>query len=151
MELYWSSVYSIYIKSINQYFNIAFCFVFSLFFSSSLSITARDRIAETQMMANYQEFDLLNYLTFCEHFVKLHFCFNHFHTCVYFWSPLLIIRPRSFYSVKHTAYRTILIMTNIVIYQNTYACVCVCICDFFAFVCPSLLAGNTFISNSSSI
>lgn len=62
-ECYWFLIY-LYI-----YLFIAFCFCFCFF-------SARDRIAKTQMMANYQELHLI----FCEHFINFHVCFNHFHT-----------------------------------------------------------------------
>lgn len=63
---------------------------------------------------------------------------------------MLTIRPTLFYSVKHTVYRTILIMTNTVIYQKVLP-VSTYVHYFVFFVCPSLLAGNPFIPNSSSV
>lgn len=41
-------------------FNIfIYLFIYSFFFFALLSITARDRIAKTQVMANYQELHLI--------------------------------------------------------------------------------------------
>lgn len=97
-------------------FNIfIYLFIYSLLFCFS----ARDRIAKTQMMANYQELHLI----FCEHFINFHVCFNHFHTCVEI--PFLIITL--FHSVKRIQYN----------FDNDKYChiskglMCVCICDFF--------------------
>ncbi len=96
-------------------------FCFCLFFSL-WSITVRDRIDKTQMMANYQELHLIS----CEHFLHFHVCFNHFHTCVEI--PFLIITL--FHSVKHVQYN----------FDNDKYChiskglMCVCICNFFFFL-----------------
>lgn len=66
---------------------------------------------KTQMMANYQELHLIFF--FVNIFVNFHFCKKHFHTYVE-----ITLSSSSSRFILSNIYNTILMMTNLVIYQK---------------------------------